>query len=75
MPDQQTTRRFAVIGVIVLAMLIPLTMVEGISTERQSFFDTTLRDIANAWGNAQNVSGPFLIIPEIHRYQVKNDVV
>ena len=71
--NHQTTIRFAVIGVIVLAMLIPLAMVEGVTEERQRFFDATLQDIANAWGNAQNLSGPFLIVPEIHRYQVKND--
>jgi inner membrane protein len=71
--NQQTTLRFGLIGVIVLAMLIPLAMVEGVTDERQSFFDMTLVDISNAWGNAQNVSGPFLIVPEVHRYQVKNE--
>jgi len=69
--DHQTTVRFLVIGMIVLAMLIPLAMVEGVTEERQSFFDMTLRDVANAWGNAQNLSGPFLVIPEEHRRQVK----
>jgi inner membrane protein len=71
--QQQTTMRFVIIGVIVLAMLIPLAMVEGVTEERQSFFDLTLADIANAWGNAQNVAGPFLIVPEIHRSPVEND--
>ncbi len=71
--NQGTTLRFGLIGVIVLAMLIPLTMVEGVTDERQSFFDATFRDIANAWGNAQTVAGPFLIVPEVHRYQAKNE--
>ena len=70
---QQTTMRFVIIGVIVLAMLIPLAMVEGVTKERQSFFDLTLSDIANAWGNAQNVAGPFLIVPEVHRTPVENE--
>ena len=71
--NQQTTLRFGLIGVIVLAMLIPLAMVEGVTDERQAFFNMTMTDIANAWGNAQNVSGPFLIVPEVHRYQAKNE--
>jgi inner membrane protein len=71
--NQQTTLRFGLIGVIVLAMLIPLAMVEGVTDERQAFFDMTMADIANAWGNAQSVSGPFLVVPEVHRYQVKNE--
>ena len=71
--NQQTTLRFGLIGVIVLAMLIPLAMVEGVTDERQAFFDMTMADIANAWGNAQSVSGPFLIVPEVHRYQMKNE--
>lgn len=70
-PGQQITLRFAVIGVIVLAMLIPLTMVDGVGSERQRFFDSTFAGVADAWGNAQNVSGPFLVVPEEHRYQTK----
>lgn len=71
--SQKTTLRFVVIGLIVLAMVIPLAMVEGVTEERQSFFDMTLLDIAKSWGSAQNITGPLLIIPEVHRYQVKND--
>ena len=71
--SQKTTLRFVVIGLIVLAMVIPLAMVEGVTEERQSFFDMTLLDIAKSWGSAQNITGPLLVIPEVHRYQVKND--
>ncbi|NOX49053.1 MAG: cell envelope integrity protein CreD [Gammaproteobacteria bacterium] len=70
---QGTTFRFAIIGIIVLAMMIPLFMVGGITHERQQYFDQTFRDIASSWGNTQHISGPFLVVPEIERYQVKND--
>jgi len=70
---QGTTFRFAIIGIIVLAMMIPLFMVGGITHERQQYFDETFRDIASSWGNAQHISGPFLVVPEVERYQVKND--
>ena len=71
--DQPTTVRFAIIGVIVLAMLIPLSMVEGVTEERQGYFDETFQAIASAWGNEQSIAGPFLIVPEVHRFQVKDD--
>lgn len=71
--DQPTTVRFAIIGVIVLAMLIPLAMVEGVTEERQGYFDETFQAIASAWGNEQSIAGPFLIVPEVHRFQVKDD--
>ena len=70
---RQTTIRFAIIGALVLAMLIPLAMVEGITDERQSYFDQTFNDIASTWGGAQNFVGPFLIIPEQHRRTSIND--
>lgn len=71
--SQQTTLRFAIIGVIVLAMLIPLAMVQGVTEERQGYFDATFQAIASAWGNEQSIAGPFLIVPEVHRFQVKDD--
>ena len=44
------TLRFLLIGVTVLLLLIPLSMVRGVTSERQSFFEVTLNDIGNAWG-------------------------
>ena len=70
--DQQIIR-IAIIGVIVLAMLIPLKMVEGVTEERQGYFDETFQEIARIWGDEQNIAGPFLIVPEVHRFQVKDD--
>lgn len=69
--NNQTTLRFAIIGVIVLSMLIPLALVDGVTEERQQYFDATVRDIATAWGEAQTLAGPFLVVPEVHRHQVK----
>lgn len=60
-----TTARFAVIGVLVLAMYIPLAMVDGVTAERQRYFERTMDDVASAWGGEQAVSGPFLVVPEV----------
>ena len=62
-----TTGRFAVIGVLILAMYIPLAMVDGVTAERQRYFERTMDDVASAWGGEQAVSGPFLVVPEVVR--------
>jgi inner membrane protein len=67
------TLRFALIGAIVLAMLIPLALVDGVTEERQSYFDATLADIANSWGRVQRLAGPFLVVPEVHRQRVRGE--
>jgi inner membrane protein len=66
------TLRLAIVGVIVLAMLIPLSFVGGITSERQSYYETAFHDIANAWGHAQHLTGPFIAIPEVHRYRTED---
>ena len=71
--SQQTTMRFVIIAGIVLALIIPLSMIRSVTDERQGYFEGTFHSIAQAWGTEQAVSGPFLIIPETHAHQVKND--
>ncbi len=68
-----TTARFAVIGVLTLAMYIPLAMVDGVTTERQRYFERTMDDVASAWGGEQAVSGPFLVVPEVVRRPANAD--
>ncbi|MGE0623705.1 MAG: cell envelope integrity protein CreD [Pseudomonadales bacterium] len=69
----RTTLRFGLIGVIALAMLIPLAMVGGVTDERQAYFDGALADVARAWGGVQTLAGPFLVIPERHTLKVQQD--
>jgi inner membrane protein len=59
-----STARFAIVGVIVLLMLIPLAMVDGVSSDRQQYFERTLDDVAGAWGGEQIFDGPFLLVPQ-----------
>lgn len=58
------TFRFAAVALLVLVMLIPLAFVQGVTTERQRYFDQAAADIAAAWGGSQPVAGPFLVVPE-----------
>ncbi len=56
--------RFVIVGLLALAMFIPLAFVDGITGERQSFFERTVDDVAGAWGGEQVLNGPYLVIPE-----------
>jgi inner membrane protein len=51
------------IGALVLVLTIPLIMVYGILTERQSRAWSVESEIAGSWGGAQSLAGPFLILP------------
>lgn len=68
---RETTTRFALITVIALAMLVPLALVRGVAEDRQEYFDAAVADVASAWGEAQTLTGPVLVIPEVHRQQVQ----
>ncbi len=60
----ESTRRFVLLGLLVLAMFIPLAFVDGVTDERQSYFERTVDDVARAWGGEQVLNGPYLVIPE-----------
>ena len=51
------------IGFIVLILLIPQVMIQGIITERQSRQYSVVQEISQSWGGDQYVQGPVLSIP------------
>lgn len=51
------------IGFIVLILLIPQVMIQGIITERQSRQYSVVQEISQSWGGEQYVQGPVLSIP------------
>ncbi len=53
----------AVIGVLVLVMLIPVAMIEGVIYDRQVVHDYARDDIMQSWGEQQLILGPILILP------------
>ncbi len=59
--------KFALIGFMVLLLLIPQLMVWGMVSERENNAKSVQRGIASSWGLAQNVKGPFLVIPFIEK--------
>ncbi|HEY5645210.1 MAG TPA: cell envelope integrity protein CreD [Pseudomonadales bacterium] len=67
-----STRRFLLVAFIAIAMLVPLSLVRGVSDERQSYYRSALTEVATAWGGAQSLAGPFLVVPE--EYAVSQEV-
>jgi len=61
--------RSALIGVLTLVMLIPLTMVGEVVDERSDRYQSVLDGIAGTWGKPQTLLAPVLIIPFTETYQ------
>ena len=46
-----------------MLLLIPLALVFGLVHERESRARQVQGDVARTWGAAQQISGPFLVVP------------
>ena len=53
----------AVIGGLVLVLLIPVSMINGVVHDRESVHQQARWDIMRAWGHPQLLAGPVLIVP------------
>lgn len=51
-----------IIGLLSLALLIPLSMIESKIHERQGLKESVQRDIARSASSAQTLSGPYLVV-------------
>ncbi len=61
------------IGIIVLVLLIPTSMVSSVMRERQARRNSVVNEINQKWGNSQTITGPFFTIPFKTFYKDKND--
>jgi inner membrane protein involved in colicin E2 resistance len=65
-----------VIGLLALALLVPVLMIQGLISERQARRNEAVSGIAEGWGKRQTVSGPYLAIPyERHWTVVRRETV
>lgn len=55
--------KLSVIALLILLLLIPLMMINGLITDRQSQRDGVVEDIARSSSYSQQLSGPILIVP------------
>lgn len=54
-----------IVGLLIMLMLIPLLMVEGVVRERNQYQQQVLNEVAATWGRQQTLNGPFLVIPYV----------
>src|ERR1041384_2664874 len=59
----EAAKRVAFFVILVLIMLVPLDMVDGIVLERAATKAAVEEEIGAEWGPAQVVSGPLLVVP------------
>lgn len=55
--------KLASIGLLILLLLIPMTMIEELITERQYTRQEAQNEISDKWGHEQTIVGPVLSIP------------
>lgn len=68
---QSITLKLFLISTLILILLIPSYMIDGLIRERQNRRDEAVTEISSKWGGEQTISGPVLTIPFIETY--KND--
>jgi inner membrane protein len=58
--------RLILMGVILIALCVPLAMMSGVVAERTSRRDSVANEVARDWAGAQAIAGPVLSVP--YRY-------
>lgn len=64
----ETNRRSATfkvlaVGVLILVLLIPISMVKGVVFDRMHYANEVVADIRGSWGDQQIVAGPLFRVP------------
>ena len=57
------TVKIMVIGVLVLLMLIPISMIKSMISERNDSKGSVQSEISSKWGGSQELQGPILVVP------------
>lgn len=56
-------------GILVLVLLIPASMIKSLIHERESRKNTVVDEISSKWGTSQTITGPFITIPYKNFYK------
>jgi inner membrane protein len=65
------TKKMVVIGGLILLLMIPLLMIEGVVSERSGYRSQVRHSIAESWTGEQKLVGPLLVVPYKEYYQQK----
>ncbi len=60
--------KFFLLGVLALALCIPLFIVWGLVKEREANYRQATAEIGRQWGANQTINGPFLAVPVVHQW-------
>jgi inner membrane protein len=55
--------RALMLAVLTLALRIPLSMVDGVIADRQSYENEAINSVRNSWGRTQTFVGPMIALP------------
>src|SRR5262245_30603778 len=73
---KNTVLKIGVVALLGLALFIPVNMIQGLVAERQARRNEAVAGIAEGWGKAQVVGGPYLALPYERRWtEVKQELV
>ena len=61
--------KIAMVVVLVLAILIPLSMIRGTIAERQQYRQQAVDEVTRSYAGEQGIAGPVLVVP--YREQVE----
>ena len=57
------TLKIVSVGILVLVLLIPASMIRSLVSERESRRNSVVSEISQKWGNSQTITGPFITVP------------
>lgn len=70
--NKKFVNKIAIILGLVVALMIPLSMIEGVVSDRSYYRDSAKASIAQSWTGAQKFLGPILVVPYVERYKQKS---
>jgi len=68
------TMKMIVIGVIIILLLLPASMINSIIHERQELRSSAIHEVSSKWANRQVIDGPVLSIPYTKEYKVDDEI-
>ena len=69
---QNTSVKMLIVGIVLLLLMIPMSMVSSLVQEREFRKHTVVEEINHKWGEAQTINGPFFTLPYKAWYQDSN---
>jgi inner membrane protein len=61
--SQSVNFKLLCIGILILILLIPQSMINSLIIERENRMRTTVQEVTSKWSGSQTISGPFLVVP------------